>query len=128
MCYQLFEFGSILEPVLSHTEKSCISKRCRQFSSNVKIKKYYMFFYKTSSNLIIFHFNIHGKLSMRYITIPFLHIYCLCVILLYNNTYLKGVKKNYNLNQFKYLKILEIDPMVILVFDEACRDLPIDQE
>ena len=85
-----------------------------------------MFFYKTSSKLIIFHFNIHGKLSMRYITIPFLHIYCLCVILLYNNTYLKGVKKKYNLNQFKYLKILEIDPIVILVFDEACKDLSID--
>ena len=63
-------FSADLEPVLSHTEKSCIALYYRQFSADVKIESIPVLLAltfgpnKTGLNLIIFHFNIHGKLSI----------------------------------------------------------------
>ncbi len=66
-----------LEPVLiSQTEKSCIASNYRQFSTNIKIKiiKLIPVFLspglwplranKTDFDLILFHFDIRGKLSI----------------------------------------------------------------
>ena len=63
-----------LEPVLSHTEKSCIASYYWQFSTNIKIKiiryqfinlvLWYLLSIKTGFNLIFFHLNIRGKLSI----------------------------------------------------------------
>ncbi len=56
-----------LEPVLSHTKKSCIASNYRQFSTNIKIPVLfspgfrYLWYNKTGFNLIIFHFNFRGK-------------------------------------------------------------------
>ena len=47
-----------LEPVLNHTEKSCIATYYKQFSTNIKIK------INTSFSFIILYFNICGKLCM----------------------------------------------------------------
>ena len=44
-----------LEPVPSHTEKACIASYYRQFSTKD---------HKTGLNLIVFNFNISGKLSI----------------------------------------------------------------
>ena len=56
----IFQYGfetAELEPVLSQAEKSCTSSNYRQFSTPLGADK-------TAFNLIIFHFNIHGKLSI----------------------------------------------------------------
>ena len=56
-----------LEPVLSNTEKYCIRSYYRQFQENLnKILKINTSFVTPASgfNLIIFHFHIHGKLSI----------------------------------------------------------------
>ena len=55
-----FQYGfeiAVLEPVLSHSEKSCIASYQRQFSTNIKIKAN-----KTGFNHISFHFNIRRNL------------------------------------------------------------------
>ena len=59
-----------LEPVLSHTEKSCIASNYRQFSTNHKNNISFVSpgLRPLGSNkicflLIIFHFNVHRKLS-----------------------------------------------------------------
>ncbi len=65
-----------LELFLRQTEKSCIASYYKQLSMNIKIKNYKintsfvsqglwpLEANKTVCNLIIFHVNIHGKLSM----------------------------------------------------------------
>ncbi len=65
-----------LEPVLSQTEKSCTASNYRQFSTNIKIKAIKLIpvlltlgTNKTCFNLIIFLFNIRGKLSINAINI-----------------------------------------------------------
>ncbi len=66
-------FGG-LEPILSHTEKSCITSYYKQFSTNIKIKIIRLIPVlsgrvsrrdnKAVFNLKILHFNIRGKLSI----------------------------------------------------------------
>ena len=62
-----------LEPVLSYNGKLCIASYYRQFFTNIKIKINTSFVCqvlwsfvsnKTVVNLIVFHFNIYGKLSI----------------------------------------------------------------
>ena len=65
-----------LEPVLSQTEKSCIASNNRQFSMNIKSLNHKIITTivspglrplgadKTGVNLIIFQFDIRGKLSI----------------------------------------------------------------
>ncbi len=48
--------STVLKPILSQTEKSCIASNHRQFCTNIKIK-----FIKLKP---VFHFDIHGKMSI----------------------------------------------------------------
>ena len=51
-------------PILSLTERSCKASNCRQFSTNINIKIIKSLgANKAGFNLILFHFNIGGKLS-----------------------------------------------------------------
>ena len=54
--------ASGLEKVLSPTEKPCIASYLRQLSADINMKNYKI--NKTGFSLIIFHFNIRGKLSI----------------------------------------------------------------
>ena len=97
-----------LEPVLSQTEKSFVASNQRQFSTNIKIKiiKLIPVFLarafgakKTGFNLIIFHFDIRGKLFIircdKYIYI----IECYVLI---------GVSQFKNNNENKHSKMISL--------------------
>ncbi len=53
-------FG-VMEPVLTHTEKSCITSYYRQFSTNIKMKITINTSFVSPEGPIIFHFNINIK-------------------------------------------------------------------
>ena len=65
--------SAVLEPVLNHTKKSCLTSYNKQFSKNNKKKNDTIFVgpglqpigaNKTGFNLIIVPLNIHGKMSI----------------------------------------------------------------
>ena len=72
MCFPVWLRNRLIsagkEPVISHTEPKFY---CRQFSTNIQMKfkpvlltmAYVLTGLKTGFNLIIFYFNIRGKLS-----------------------------------------------------------------
>ncbi len=71
--YKSKQLSAWLEPVLSHTDKSCNASYCRHFSTDIKIIINNTFVgmvlwpieaNKTGFNLIIFYFNIPDELSL----------------------------------------------------------------